>query len=226
MDAIERAVQDGRAILTEYETKRVLAEYGAPVVREALVEGEDDLAGALETIGFPVALKGAAPGAAHKTEAGLIRTGVRSMAEAAEAFEDIWSRMEGDGRAVLVQEMVPGQRELMAGLIRDERFGPTVCFGLGGIFAEVLGDVVFRVAPLSASDALGMLTDIRAAQILGPVRGLPEADLDALADLLATLGRIGLDRPQVMEIDINPIILHGASPVIVDALMVLSGEPK
>ncbi len=129
--------------------------------------------------------------------------------------------MEGFDGAVLMQEMIKGRRELVMGMTRDPQFGPCVMFGLGGIFTEILRDISFRRAPLEIRDAQDMMQEIKGHKILDAVRGMEAADKKLLAQMLINLGRIGLDFPDVMEIDLNPVILSGAKPVVVDALMVL-----
>ena len=116
----------------------------------------------------------------------------------------------------LVQKMIMGARELAAGMIRDHQFGPSVMFGLGGIFAEVLDDVVFRIAPLRRRDALEMIRSIKGHRLLAAIRGMPAVDTGALARSIVALGRIGLDHPQIDQIDVNPMIVRGADPVAVD----------
>ena len=122
--------------------------------------------------------------------------------------------------------MVSGRRELIAGLMRDAQFGPCVMFGLGGVFAELVKDVVFAVAPLEQNDAEDMINALRHREILDPFRGEPEADLAKLAHILEALGRIGEARPEVLSIDVNPLILSGSEPVVVDALVELEGDPS
>jgi acetyl-CoA synthetase (ADP-forming) len=126
---------------------------------------------------------------------------------------------------VLVQGMVSGRRELIAGLLRDPQFGPCVMFGLGGVFAELVGDVAFAVAPLEQHDADDLIQALRHRKILEEFRGEPEADLQKLAHILEALGRIGEARPDVLSIDVNPLILSGSQPVVVDALVELEGDP-
>ena len=132
--------------------------------------------------------------------------------------------MNGDGKAVLVQQMIRGQRELVLGLTRDPQFGPCVMFGLGGIFTEVLNDTTFRVAPLEKRDALEMMQEIKARKILDAVRGMEAADRELLAQMLITVGRIGMENEKIKEIDINPVIISGGRPVAVDALVVLVSD--
>ena len=129
--------------------------------------------------------------------------------------------MKGAGNAVLVQEMIRCKRELAMGLTRDPQFGPCVMFGLGGIFTEILKDVSFRVAPLEKQDALAMMQEIRGRKILGAIRGMAAVDLDLLAEILVTIGRIGLENDRIKEIDVNPLMISNGKPVAVDALVVL-----
>jgi acetyl-CoA synthetase (ADP-forming) len=123
--------------------------------------------------------------------------------------------------AVLVQEMVKGQRELVVGMTRDPQFGPCVMFGLGGIFTEILKDVSFRKAPLEKRDALEMMREIKGQKILDAVRGMEAANIDVLADILINVGKIGVENDKIKEIDINPIILSKGQPIAVDALVVV-----
>jgi len=220
MEIIERALNEGRTTLSEYESKQVLASYGIPVTKELLVNNLQDLINATKEIGYPLVLKGCSSGIAHKTEKGLIRVDIRNEAEAKAAFEKITANI-GTEDAILVQEMVKGQRELVIGLTRDPQFGPCVMFGLGGIFTEILKDISFRVAPLEERDALEMMQDIKGHKILEAVRGMEAADLNIFSNILIKVGQIGLENEHVKEIDINPVIISGNQPVAVDALVVL-----
>jgi len=222
MQIINNALKEGRTTLTEYESKQVLASYDLPVTREKLVSSLEDLLKAAEQIGYPLVIKGSSAEIAHKTETGLIRVDVRNDEESTLAFREISAAMNGAGDgAVLIQQMVKGQRELVVGLTRDAQFGPCVMFGLGGIFTEILKDTVFRVAPLEKQDALEMMQEIRANKILEEIRGMAAVDKDILAEMLMTVGRIGIENDRIKEIDINPLIISGGKPVAVDALVVL-----
>ena len=222
MQIINNALKEGRTTLTEYESKQVLASYDLPVTREKLVSSLEDLLKAAEQIGYPLVIKGSSAEIAHKTETGLIRVDVRNDEESTLAFREISAAMKGAGDgAVLVQQMVKGQRELVVGLTRDAQFGPCVMFGLGGIFTEILKDTVFRVAPLEKQDALEMMQEIRANKILEEIRGMAAVDKDILAEMLMAVGRIGIENDRIKEIDINPVIISGGKPVAVDALIVL-----
>ncbi|MGE5839285.1 MAG: acetate--CoA ligase family protein, partial [Deltaproteobacteria bacterium] len=217
---LEKALQEGRKTLSEYESKEFLKSCGIPVTREILVRSREECVKAARAIGCPLVLKGCSPSLAHKTEKGMVKLDVRSEQEAVQAYDELASRMEGDVKDILVQEMIKGPRELVAGMTRDPQFGPCVMFGLGGIFTEILKDIAFRVAPLEKRDALDMTQEIKANKILGAVRGMPAADLDLLCDILIKLGVVGMENGLIQEIDINPLILSGDKPVAVDALVV------
>ena len=221
MDIIEKALAEGRTTLSEYESKILLKTYGIPVTKEILATDMDGLMEAAGKIGYPLVLKGSSTKIAHKTEKGLIKVDIRNKEEAREAFTEIMGAMDVDDGAVLVQEMVKGQRELVVGLTRDPQFGQCVMFGLGGIFTEILKDISFRVAPLEKRDALEMMQDIKGHKILEAVRGMEAADLDRLAEILIAVGNIGLEHEAIKEIDMNPVILSGSRPIVVDALVVL-----
>jgi len=157
----------------------------------------------------------------HKTEKDLVKMDIRNDDEAKAAFHAITSNMEGTEKNILVQEMIQGRRELVAGMTRDPQFGPCVMFGIGGIFTEIFEDVCFRVAPLTREDAFALMQGIRGNKILGAVRGMPAVDMEALAEILIAVGQIGIEHDRVKEIDLNPIKVPKGSPVAVDALIVL-----
>jgi acetate---CoA ligase (ADP-forming) subunit beta len=221
MRIIKDALQKGRSVLSEYEAKQVLAAYGIPVTREYLVENRADVEKAAKEIGYPLVMKGCSSEIAHKTEKGLIHVDIRSNAEALKAFDEIKKRLNVYSGAVLIQEMIPGRRELVLGLTRDDQFGPCVMFGLGGIFTEILKDISFRKAPLEKNDAVEMMQEIKGHKILDAFRGMETVDVESLADMLIRLGQIGLEVEQVREIDLNPVIISRGKPVVADALMIL-----
>jgi len=222
MNLIDQAIKDGRTALSEYECKQILASYGIPVTPEELITKPEDLSEAIFKIGYPLVMKGCAAEIAHKTEKGLIRVDVRNEEEALTAYKEITAAMDGIEKAVLVQQMIKGQRELVVGLTRDPQFGPCVMFGLGGIFTEILEDTSFRVAPIEKRDALEMIQEIKAHKILEAIRGMEPVDKDMLADILIAIGRLGIENEAVKEIDINPLIISRGQPVAVDALVVLA----
>jgi acetyl-CoA synthetase (ADP-forming) len=134
--------------------------------------------------------------------------------------------MAPEGGGVLVQQMLSGRRELVAGLMRDPQFGPSVMFGIGGIFTEILNDVVFRIAPIEQRDALEMMTEIRGYRILEAIRGMAAVDRDALSDILVAIGRLGVENPMIEEVDINPLIICAGKPIAVDAMIGLGGGER
>ncbi len=225
MDIIEKALKEGRKTLSEYESKLVLKNYNIPVAKEVLVKKKDELPKAIAQIGYPLVIKGCAPEITHKTEKELIITDIRTEQEAYSAFDKVYEKIKDSSEGgVLVQEMVDGKRELMVGMVRDEQFGVAVMFGLGGIFTEILKDVSFRVAPLTKTDALYMLKEIRANKILDSIRGMPAVNVDKLAEIIVNVGRLGLENEQIKEMDINPIIISKGDPIAVDALIVLKND--
>ncbi len=218
---IHKAILRGQKTLSEYDSKLVIQSVGIPITREKLALSRDESARYAEEIGFPVVLKGCSDKTAHKTEMGLVKLNLSDAAEVKAAYDDITGMgQELDG--VLVQEMIHGNRELVIGMIRDPQFGPCVMFGIGGVFTEVLKDVSFRVAPLTELDALEMIDEIRMRKILDEFRGSPAVDLKELARALVGIGEIGYRHDEIAEIDINPVIISGSGPVVVDALVVLA----
>lgn len=220
-EIIAAARRAGAGTLSEHDSKRLIAAYGVPVSREELVKSAGKAAAAALRIGYPVALKACSPALTHKTEMDVIALNVGDEAALLERYAAITARAGADIDGVLVQEMVSGGRELTAGLVRDATFGPTVMLGLGGVFAEALEDVAFGIAPLEKRDVAAMAASLKSRKLLGEFRGMPPVDMDALGRILIALGRLGLDFPEIKEIDVNPLIIRGGSPVAVDALVVL-----
>ena len=218
MNLIEEALTRGHTALNEYDSKRFLSSFGIPVVREAIAPEPDSAVSEALKIGFPVVLKATGRNLFHKTEVGGISLGLRSKAEIKAEGQRLLTIPGCE--ALLVQEMIKGDRELVCGLTRDSEFGPCVMFGLGGIFTEVLEDVAFGIAPLTIWDAQEMMEEIRSRKIMEPFRGEPAVDRDVLTRTLVALGEIGLQYEDVLEIDINPLkIRSDGKPVAVDALV-------
>ena len=221
MKIIEDAMKRGDKTLSEFDSKKVLDAYAIPVTRELVTKDLSDAVKFADEIGYPVVLKGSSSTLTHKTELNLIELDIKDRDGLEKAYKALEERGGDQLDGILVQQMVKGDREFVAGLIRDPQFGPCVMFGLGGIFTEVLKDVTFRVAPLEKRDALEMMDEIKAKKLLDEFRGKPAVNRDILADALINLGRIGLEIDEVAEIDINPLIIDGDTPVAVDALVVL-----
>jgi acyl-CoA synthetase (NDP forming) len=214
---------DQRATLSEHASKQLLAGYGVPVARERLAATPAEAAAAARELGLPVALKLCGAAIAHKTERGLVRLGLASEDAVRAASTELLAlaRPEDGEVALLVAEMVRGGRELIAGLVQDPQLGPCVMLGLGGVLAEALSDVVFAAAPVSRAEALRLPDRLLARRLLGPFRGEPAVDAEALAAIVMGLGRLAAQRPDVRSADLNPLVVRAGLPVAVDALVEL-----
>ena len=206
--------------LDEFEAKRLLSSAGIPCVEESEADTVEDAIAAARRIGYPVVLKGCGEAFPHKTELGLVAVGLAGEPDVRAHAQRMLEVMQGRGK-LLVQQMASGKRELLVGMMRDAQFGPVVTFGLGGIFAEALADVSLRLAPVSMRDADEMLDEIRGAKLLGAIRGLPAVDRENLAKTLVAIGELAMQRPDISEIDINPLIVVGEQVLAVDALVVV-----
>ena len=219
---LKAAMEQNRTTLSEFESARLLAAFGIPMVKGILAKNFEEVRKAAEGIGYPVVLKLCSPEVSHKTEGGLVAVDLRDEVDLEVAFRRISGSSPVKDADCLVQPMIKGGRELVIGMVRDPQFGPCVMFGLGGIWTEILGDVTFRPAPLDESDAMEMLTEIRGSKILGAVRGMEAANLDSLVQCLIAMGKIGVAHEEIQAIDVNPLIIKGSSPVAVDALVILN----
>ncbi len=199
--------------IAEFSAKRVLAEYGISVTKEELATTREQAVAMAKRIGYPVVLKVQSADISHKTEANGVRVGLATDDAVAAAYDEILRNAKAykagariDG--VLVQEMVSGGIEAILGVTNDKLFGPAVMFGLGGIFAEVMKDVAFRIAPVTRSAALDMIAGIKGHAVLTGARGAAHADIDALADTIVRLSALAIDlKDHVAELDINPLFV-------------------
>ncbi|HET7710650.1 MAG TPA: acetate--CoA ligase family protein, partial [Thermoanaerobaculia bacterium] len=216
-----KVMAEGRAKLSEVEALGVCEAYGIKVAAARLAKSPDEAAGMATATGFPVVMKIVSPDIVHKSDSGGVVVGVATADEARETYERIVNnvkRAEPDATidGVLVQQMVKGGRETICGIVRDPVFGPLVMFGLGGIYVEVLRDVIFRVAPLTTADARNMVTGIRGSKLLDALRGQPAVSRDALMDALRRLSHIAVDFPMIEEMDINPLLAFEEDAIAVD----------
>ena len=213
--------------LSESASKALLREHGVPLADEREVRTPTDAGVAAAGVGFPVVVKLCGDAIAHKTERGLVklRLGDAQAVEAA-AVELLGKATPADGDvSLLVAPMVAGNRELIAGLLRDPQFGATVMLGVGGILAEAVADVVFRPAPVTRMVAGEMIDQLATQKLLGPFRGEAAVDRERLIDVVVGLGAIAIARPDVQSIDVNPLIVSADGiPIAVDALVEL-GAP-
>jgi succinyl-CoA synthetase beta subunit len=212
--------------LSEADSKALLARHGVPMLDERVVADADAAATAATELGFPVVAKLCGAAIAHKTERGLVRLHLGDAAAVRAAATDLLGRATPeDGEVgVLVAPMVSGTRELIAGLLTDEQFGPCVMLGVGGILAEALADVVFRLAPISEADADAMIADLRTQAMLGPFRGEPAVDRSALRAVLLGLSQLAAADSSVRSVDLNPLVVSARDgrPIAVDALVELA----
>jgi acyl-CoA synthetase (NDP forming) len=213
--------------LSEADSKSLLARYGVPFADERVAADRSEAAAAAEAVGYPVAVKLNGRSIAHKTERGFVRLNLSDgMAVRRAADELLAGATPADGDvSLLVAPMVAGNRELLAGVLQDEQFGPTVMLGVGGILAEAIGDTVFRPAPVDRVTAHEMIDDLASQRLLREFRGEAAVDRDALAAILQGLGRFAAEHPDVASVDLNPIIISPAgAPVAVDALVEMGSD--
>jgi hypothetical protein len=212
--------------LSEPESLALVGAAGIVVTEVTNVVDAAAAVAAARRIGRPVALKLDAVGLAHKSDLGGVALGLKgddAVYAAALRLLETGRRHGLTIRGLLVEAMVAPGVELILGLQRDPQFGPAILVGLGGILTEVLDDVSIRLAPLDATAAGAMLDDLRGARLLAGVRGRPAADRAAVIGMLVALGRLGVDRPDILEVDLNPVIAAPSGAVAVDALVVLEG---
>ncbi len=210
-------------VLSEFESKRLLAHHGVMVSRDKLAQSADEAVVAAAEIGGRVAVKLCGPSLAHKSERGLVRLGLDSpQAVRSAAAELLAAATPDDGDVgLLVSEMVAGHRELIAGVVLTEQFGAALMLGVGGVLAEAVGEAVFRLLPVSEVDCQDMIDDLDMAALLGPVRGEAAVDRNALVKALLALAEAA-NGEGVEAIDVNPLVIREGLPVAVDALVVLS----
>jgi acyl-CoA synthetase (NDP forming) len=214
--------------LTEHQSKELLALYGIPITKETVAVSEAQAVEAADGIGYPVAVKLDSPDILHKTEAGGLKLNIKTVAELKTAYRQVMEnarRYNPKARinGALIQEMVSGGTEVIIGVNNDPQFGPTVMFGLGGIFVEILKDVSLRVAPLGLEDALEMIREIKGYKILSGARGRAKADISSIADTLVRVSRLALDlETHLSELDINPLLVlpEGRGVRVADALAI------
>jgi acetyltransferase len=218
----ESLVKGNVQTLDEYESKQILRRAGLPTVDEILVNCEEDLPEAVKRLGFPLVMKGLAPGIVHKTEEGLVYLHLYDKSQVLEAYGSLREKLSNREGRILLQRQIDGKRELIAGYLRDPLFGPCIMLGLGGTLANVLADRVFGLAPTSPEAACTLLEHLQTRELFSGYRGEPPVDTRELGLILAALGRLGQANPAIREIDINPLIVVSGRPLAVDASVVLS----
>ena len=209
--------------LSEAGSKELLGAFGVPFPAEHVVTTVDDAVAAAAAVGHPVVVKLGGDGIAHKTERGLVRLGLGDAAAVRAAAEALLAAATPEDGEVhlLVAPMLRATRELIAGLHRDEQFGTTVMLGVGGILAEAVADVAFRLVPITRTDAEEMIDDLATQKLLDEFRGEPAVDRAAVADVLLGLSQAASDRPDLVSADLNPLLIVDGRPIAVDALVEL-----
>jgi len=228
-EILARAEQRSQNTLAGPDAMEVLSEYGFVVPKTGFAETGREAAAVADRIGYPVVVKIASPDILHKSDIGGVRLGLRSASEVEQSFEEVISSARRFMPTaviigVTVDQMIPAGKEVILGMAKDPDFGPMLMFGLGGIYVEVLKDVAFRIAPIDRREAASMITEIRAYQLLRGVRGEGPADIPSIVDSLLRLSQLVTDFPEIIEMDINPLMVMatGQGAVAVDSRISVS----
>jgi acyl-CoA synthetase (NDP forming) len=222
----DEARREGRKFLLEHEAKTVCKEYGVPITELKLANTAEEAAKFSEQIGYPTVLKIVSPDVIHKSDVGGVILNIKSREEAKNAYNKIIQNVKKhkpdakiDG--ILIQEMAPASTEVIVGSIKDAQFGPTLMFGFGGIFVEIMKDVSFRIAPITEEDAQEMISEVKAYPILKGYRGQPPADIDTIAKILLDTSRLVMEHQEIKELDLNPVVVYEKGAKTVDARIIL-----
>ena len=224
---IGKVKDTGRVNLVETEAREILKAYNLPVSDFRLARSEEEAIKIAEEMGQPVALKIVSPDIIHKSDAGGVKLNLKDRDNVAKAFSEIINNAkaynkEAEIYGVIITPMEGEGTEVIIGMTTDQTFGPTVMFGLGGIFVEVLKDVSFRVAPLTRQDAYEMIKQIKGFPILTGVRGQKLSDVDALADAIVKMSALVMENPEIGELDLNPVFAFEKGASVVDTRIILS----
>jgi len=226
---INNALKSGRTVLTEVESKQLVAEAGIPVVETKLAQTKAEAISMSKKMGFPVVLKIVSPDIIHKSDIGGVRLGLANAAQVGKAYTEIMAAAKKANKkaaiyGISVQKMARPGVEVIMGMSKDAQFGPVLMFGLGGVFVEVLKDVAFRIVPLVRRDASQMIREIKGYPVLEGYRGQEPANITALEDLLLKLSAFVDKTPQIKEMDLNPIFAYKDGAVAVDARVILESQ--
>ena len=224
---IQKALQEGRSSLLITESQQICKLHHIPTPVSYVVQTLDEAITKGNAIGFPVVLKIISPQIVHKSDVGGVVLGIADDASLKTGYPKLLSQVrEKEPNAkvlgILIEKMMPPSTELIVGGIRDSQFGPSIMFGMGGIFTEVYKDVAFRVAPIDKIDALNLIHELRGSKILEGVRGQPPADLEALVGVLMGVSSLMLQHSAVNQLDLNPVIAYPDGICAVDTRIVLA----
>lgn len=222
----ENAKAEGRNFLLEYEAKTVCKEYGIPITELKISKTAEEAAKFSDEIGYPAVLKIISPDVIHKVDVGGVILNIGSREEAKKAFNKIVENVKKhkpnakiDG--ILVQEMSPCSTEVIVGAIKDPQFGPTLMFGLGGTFVEIMKDVSFRILPIKEEDARQMISELKAYPILRGYRGQAPRDIETVVKILLNTSRLVMKHQDIKELDLNPVMVYEKGAKTVDARIIL-----
>ena len=223
---LDEVKKEGRSILTEFESKRILKQIGVPVVETRLAMNQKEAVSISQKIRFPVVLKITSPDVVHKTDSGGVKLGLINDSEEKKAYDAILKSVKKKyPRALIhgisVQKMARPATEVIIGTSKDPQFGPVIMFGLGGIFVEVLKDVSFRVIPVNRKDAQEMIQEIKGFPLLRGYRGKEPASIPALIAMILKVSKFINENPQIREMELNPIFAYKDKALAVDARIIL-----
>ncbi|MGE0242304.1 MAG: acetate--CoA ligase family protein [Nitrososphaeraceae archaeon] len=224
---LDDAIRKGSNVITEEDAKSILSIYGIRVPDYSIVTTDSEAITKAKEIGFPLVAKIVSDQILHKTDVQGVKIGLQNENEVKETFLDMYNRLSKEYKikGVLLEKMVPKGIELIVGLQNDPQFGPVIMLGLGGIYTELFKDVSFRVLPISKEDALDMINDLKAKDILKGFRGAQEINLDMLCDAIIKIGDLGFDMAEyINSVDFNPIIVYPDSYYVVDAKIILASN--
>jgi acyl-CoA synthetase (NDP forming) len=214
-----------RTVLTEFESKELLANIGIPITKQILVtqcKDPSELLDACGKIGYPVVLKLMAEDIVHKSDSGAVKLNIQNAEQAKNAFNELMAIPSNASKAISVQEMAKKPiAEIIIGSLQDPQFGPTVMFGIGGVLVEIMKDVAFRIAPITDFDADEMITEIKGFKILDGYRGNPKADLEAIKTTLKKISELAFEKQIISEMDLNPVFVYADGIKCVDARIIL-----
>jgi acyl-CoA synthetase (NDP forming) len=225
-EIIQRALSEGRSSLLISEARQICSLHHIPTPPSFVVKNAEEAAKTSSQIGFPVALKIVSPQILHKTDVGGVALNINNETDLKEAYQKMTTQVAKNAPdakilGVLVEKMMPHSTEVIIGAIRDSQFGPSIMFGMGGIFAEVYDDVAFRVAPIDRIDAMNLMNEIKGSKILKGFRGEPAADTDAIMDVLLNVSGLMMEHDSITQLDLNPLIVYPHDACAVDSRIVL-----
>ncbi|MBT8172212.1 acetate--CoA ligase family protein [Candidatus Bathyarchaeota archaeon] len=222
----EKVKADGRKFLLEHEAKSICKEYGIPTTSIRIAKNVEDAIKFSEEIDGPTVFKIISPDVIHKFDVGGVILNIITQEDAKKAYNKILENIkknkpEAKIEGILIQEMAPSATEVIVGAIKDAQFGPTLMFGFGGTFVEIMKDVSFRIAPITKEEAKEMISEVKAYPILKGYRGQPPADIEKLAEIILNTSRLVMDHQEIKELDLNPVMVYENGVKTVDARIII-----